>query len=187
MKSILISLYKTLIIKIKFSIILRKENIINKELCVVFDIDNTLANTWPMLIKEEKLDYRKLEYFSDVLEEVRNHESNQKCLLLFASVRPLSAFTATYDWLRFLNIRLSEHQIFLVGSPELKLYLLRLLKKKIGSVILYDDMSYGHEKGEVRFFLNVIKGLKIYDIQHVGFDELKLLQTNSIRINEKID
>lgn len=121
----------------------------NKKI-IIFDIDNTIANTWPSLLmsfKTEKDRLISLPRFEKVLNLAQDHIlANEK--VIFLTARDYKLYSITLKWL--LNIGISKPNLIMVSKPYEKIKLLRSIPNK--RIILYDDLSYNHENGYVKFY-----------------------------------
>jgi hypothetical protein len=143
---------------------------------VIYDIDNTLAHTWPSLVDQGRADYGSLPYFEDVLTEIVNNNAKEDMLVLFCTVRPIGKYFVTYRWLRRIGLDISIPQLFFSNSPLDKLALIRKAKIKYGQITVVDDLSYGHEHGVTKFYDDAIRELKSLGVKYRGYDDLKRLQ-----------
>ena len=157
----------------------------NSRSIVIFDLDNTIYNTWVERIDNranENQIYARAKIFTDVANRVTQHYK-AKDVLIFISSRKLACYPITcrrvlsdFNFTTLLSI-------ILVSQPEEKLiYIKRLLTIK-RKVIYYDDLSYGHETGVVSFYDEVINSVKKLPIKYFGFDEIIKLQNGDININ----
>ena len=135
-----------------------KAYIYNQELVYIFDIDNTMSNTWPTLIdKHYSSEYKRLESLPAFIEmrHIVLSLINKKRKVLFLCARHYKYDEVTYKWLLSLGLDISEKQIFLVPNPNDKIFFL----KEIGAnttVEYYDDLSYNHENNLILYYDNVI-------------------------------
>lgn len=146
-----------------------------KEKIIIFDIDNTIADTWPSFLEKHKNERERLNNlkpFKNVVKLVQNYidTGNE---VIFLSARDYKFYKLTKKWIT--NNCVKNFQLILVSNPNEKLILLKIFKSK--DIIFYDDLSHSHEKGFALFYddvLNEIKKLK--KIKYVGYKELLNLQ-----------
>jgi len=170
------------IIKTYFLIRLKNHILFNKKV-VIFDIDNTLANTWPSL----KLDYKStnerlknLNIFQNIFDLIQNYITSDN-EIVFLSARNYTTYFVSKQWLKKNGF--SKFLLILVESPKEKLFFLKCIKNK--KIIFYDDMSYGHESGKIHYYESEITQIKkLHNVEYYGYDFLLKLQNKDI--NEKI-
>lgn len=164
---------KYLYLKITFLIfyILFLKYTFRKRKIVVFDIDNTIANTWPSLLckynsEEDRL--LSLPVFDKVVEIAKSHmASGEK--IIFLTARDYRQYFATIKWLK--NIGFAKANLVMVTKPLDKIFMLKKISKI--NIVLYDDMSYNHENGCVQFYnkeINLIsqmKNIKYFDYNYL--------------------
>tara|TARA_B100001059_G_scaffold236807_1_gene290677 strand:+ start:2517 stop:3086 length:570 start_codon:yes stop_codon:yes gene_type:complete len=160
----------------------------------LFDIDNTICDTWKTI---PKVKYRGLSYIISERDRVANldiflnmkkkifdinQDSNNIIFLL--SARNLYLLDTTYYYFKSFGLIKRIDQCLLVRSPADKIYLLKLIckitKKKI---IFYDDFSYNHENGKVLFYDNLINEIKKLKIEY--YDSNDILQINKNKLGKK--
>lgn len=141
----------------------------------IFDIDNTIANTWPS-IGTTPINYQTLPYFQSVHRKVMECSQKKNCLLLYFSVRPLRSYLQTRAWLRKIGLPESVWRVFLFKSPQHKVQLVRWLCKKNRNIHYFDDMTFDHERGVVRRYESEIAELVKMELNYYGADFLLNLQ-----------
>ncbi len=142
----------------------------------IFDIDNTLADTYPAIGTNGEILFSKLSVFPKVLEMVKRDCADTNTVVLFFTVRPLQYWPVTYIWLNRQSLNSILFHLFICQYPMQKVDLIQRLRKKFSKITLIDDMSYNHEKGEVKFYSNVIEAVKKTKINYIGYSELRELQ-----------
>ncbi|MBA3899827.1 MAG: hypothetical protein H0X62_06390 [Bacteroidetes bacterium] len=128
----------------------------------LFDIDNTLADTWPSLqvnYSNEIDRYASLAVFMNMRKLILQLKQ-QGNPVFFISHRPFNYYYSTIKWLKSIGINPSFKDVLLVNSPGQKVQLINKLLKSSKEVIFIDDLSFNHEKGEVEFYKNEIEFLK---------------------------
>ncbi len=151
---------------------------------IIFDIDNTLANTWPSFNSDFNSTNDRLinlPIFINVAEIVSKYISKGH-RVVFLSARNYTTYFITKKWLNENGF--IKFFLFIVETPSDKLRVLNFLKKK--KIIFYDDLSFGHEKGKIEYYEKEI--IQIKKMQHVlyfGYDFLLKLQNNKNQ-NEEV-
>ena len=142
---------------------------------VIFDIDNTIADTWPSFLekyKNERERLNNLKPFKNIVKLVLNY-SEAGNEVIFLSARDYKFYKLTKKWIT--NNCIKNFQLILVSNPYEKLILLKIFKDK--DIIFYDDLSHSHEKGFILFYDDVFNEIKkLKKIKHVGYKELLNLQ-----------
>lgn len=160
--------------RIFFAFVLRKTKHRN---VVVFDLDNTVFNTWP-LRKKYKRDqdvYSHAEPFAKVLELIKNYYQRDYQLIFLTARHYLYYFLTLRNIERYLP-HMSGKNLILVPEAKDKIYFMRKLAEKYSAVELYDDLSYNHENGEVKIHKHVIEQIKSLNVKYFGIDFLRPLQ-----------
>lgn len=153
---------------IKFKLIIKNTN-------VVFDIDNTLAISWPSLVNGCDNEFRRLKNLSvhnNVLNLVNKYLENGENII-FLSARDYRYYMVTRNWLRrHIN---GQFGLILVSKPSEKVSLFAANGHR--KFVFYDDMSYSHENGIVKFYHQEINAIKKLDfVDYYGYYDLLRLQ-----------
>jgi hypothetical protein len=142
----------------------------------VFDIDNTIADTWPSLInanlfdhKSEVRRYLSLPILSSFYPIIKTIVSKDDTMILFLSARSSNMYHVTKQWLMVNQLWNNRANLIIVQTPNDKLRYLSELSSKIPNVEYYDDLSYNHEKGEVLFYSEVIEKVKKMNITYFDY------------------
>lgn len=173
-----------LIINLLIHYIKRKKNI------YIFDIDNTICDTWKSLPRKKTKNFRYirneikrislLKIFTKMKEFILMVSSNNRNTIIFLSMRQIYLWNGTFKYLDKNKIINSLFQIFLVSSIDDKYLIISFCRKLTKSNIFYfDDLSYNHEYGEVKFYNNTIERIKKMDLKYFGYNELKKFQSSS--------
>tara|TARA_X000000950_G_scaffold289373_1_gene412519 strand:- start:9927 stop:10466 length:540 start_codon:yes stop_codon:yes gene_type:complete len=164
-------IFKSLYFRVSFLFIkffLLKNNY--KKICV-YDIDNTLAHSWPYLNDKKK--YPKyLPYFDKIKEDI-HLQINSNSLVIFCSVRPIKLYMQTLKWLKRIDISTSFFQLIFASIPAQKIDFLKIFLELNIPITFYDDMSYNHENGTVLFYENEIAELRKMNIKFFDAKKLK--------------
>lgn len=171
-----------------------------KRAVIFFDLDNTLANTWPTLIKNHSIAIDKnIENETARLLALeprmgtialfnRLEESNITRVVLTA--RPVSSFDATVQWLKtYVDPRIGASDnisVNLVSTPYLKMLYWIPLKIYGKKIFVIDDLTYNHENGTVKEYNILIKSLNFFKIPSIGFKSIQKLNNSSHRDEVKL-
>jgi FMN phosphatase YigB (HAD superfamily) len=150
-----------------------------REKVAVFDLDNTLFDTWPLRLKynDDKAVYSRVEPFKGVLDLI----SKRKFMgykILFITARQYQYYPITIASIHRYLSDVRYTSILVVPSAKDKFFFIERLVKKFKEVELYDDFSYNHERGTVKLYDEVIAKVKSMRIKYFGIDFLKTLQRN---------
>lgn len=149
-----------------------------KRKIIVFDIDNTIADTWVTLRKDSLVSYKN-EYdrnlqlaLIDGAYDLVNHAQQSYNHILFLSARDPRLYFTTRKW---INKNFSELDFTLVLVPNVKMKLMfwKCLSKIQNNLVVIDDLSYNHENNDIKFYQNEIYYLTSNDsIKYFGLDEI---------------
>jgi FMN phosphatase YigB (HAD superfamily) len=137
---------------------------------VIFDLDNTLLDTYPLL---------NLMGLSDVFRSVKtqprminlfNEYLDKEVFLFILSSRKIKFYGITSQYLK-QNVN-NKVSFYLVSEPFKKVKFLKYSASCFKSVTLYDDLSYNHENGEVKFYHEIINEVKKLSISYFGYEEI---------------
>lgn len=142
-----------------------------KNRLIIFDIDNTVANSWPSLLDKHQSERDRLisiPAFQKVVEIIDFYVSTGE-KVLFLTARDYKSYFVTLQWLS--KIGFGKANLVMVSNPSEKIKILKSASKK--NILLYDDMSYNHENGIVKFYKNEIlqiskmKNIKYFDYNYL--------------------
>ena len=146
-----------------------------KNRIIIFDIDNTVANTWPSLLKKntnEKERLSNLKPFKNIVKLILSYNKKGE-KIIFMSVRNYKFYNITKSWIK--NNCLENFNLILISNVYEKLKFLKIFRNK--NIIFYDDLSHSHENGVVLFYEDILKELKeLNHVKYVGYDKLLVLQ-----------
>jgi len=142
----------------------------------IFDIDNTIADTWPSFL----LGYSSLnERLSGlaIFYNMRNFilklkKQNKK--IIYLTARPYKTYNLTFSWLKSNGLIENKKDLILVSEPAEKVSLLKKLERENNIVHYYDDMSYNHENGEVKYYINEID--KIKKLKNIKYNSWQIIK-----------
>lgn len=136
----------------------------------IFDIDNTLCDTWSTLKESRRnilfrflSETRRVSFipaFDNMMGCVRSRKSRKGSQVYFLSARHWSLWFATYIYLvRHVGF-FSPFRLTLVPSAANKIDKLnQFLTLKDGLIIVVDDLTYNTEFGQTRYYSKVINYL----------------------------
>lgn len=143
-----------------------------KNKCIgIFDIDNTIANTWPSFLEgfdDEKIRLLSLSPFQEMVDLVDSYYGSDRGIM-FLTARDYRYYFLTKEWLkRHFKYNFS---LVLVSSPMEKIKIIKKLRNN--EIDFYDDMSYSHELGQVKFYsVEIDEIMKISNVRYFGYEEI---------------
>jgi hypothetical protein len=152
----------------------------NSKIILLIDIDNTLADTWPTLNKTWKSESErlsKLNPFQSVISHLFKNYSPKVHQWVFLSSRNYFSHLVTINWLKKNNLPAGWKNVILVQSPMEKIDLInKYVKNKI---VYFDDLSYNHENGDMKFYEKEIELININDyVEYHGYAEISKIINN---------
>ena len=95
----------------------------------IFDLDNTIANTWPSFLQNYKNDFERLQSLSVFfnMKKYIDGVSNEDNIVIILTARPYWSYKITQEWLLQNDIKFSA--LILVASPIDKIKLLKKSKR----------------------------------------------------------
>lgn len=144
----------------------------------IFDIDNTLADTWPCYYipfptyAQRLLSLPAFMGMRKVIKQVQDAGYPY----LFITARNRSAAPATISWLNSIGLQATADTVIIVSNAAQKITLIKkALQQQIG-IEYYDDLSYNHENGEVKLYEAAIR--QISGLPVVYYSKEKIDQIN---------
>jgi hypothetical protein len=141
-----------------------------KDRIVVFDIDNTIGDTWPTLNRDyesESCRYLNIDVFPSVRKLLESYVA-AGFHIVFLSARPFRSFYITKKWLKENDI--TCYTLILVPTAQCKLKYLSSISRETD---YFDDLSWNHENGDVRFYTDVIDEVKrMRFVKHYDYEYL---------------
>lgn len=151
---------------------------------IIFDIDNTLADTWPSISINNNNQfeiYKNLKLIKDAKTLVENSQ-NKFDEIIFLSARHPFYWNASNFWIKN-NFDLQCFSLRLVPKVNMKVKYWKKLSK-FNKITIIDDLSYNHENNEVKFYNTEISFLqKSKKIIYYGFSDIS---TGLKKINERL-
>jgi len=143
---------------------------------VIFDIDNTLADSWPtyhMNFASQKERLRQIKPFPRMIQLVQEYYQ-KGASVFFISARRYRDFWITRQWL--IDQKIYNGNLILVNSPEEKLKFLQLASRH-GRVDYFDDLSYNHENGQIKFYEACIQQVRLIpNVHYYDYHQIRKLQ-----------
>jgi FMN phosphatase YigB (HAD superfamily) len=140
---------------------------------VIFDIDNTLTITKLNVSQQRPVVEIVLNH--KLIEELKKYMLKPNTRVLLLTARNYKCYINTYKWASGLSLIRSYKDLYMVEKPIEKLDFLRRSLRKHNHVIYYDDLSYNHEKGNVKLYDHVIEGVSRLGLEYYGIEEIKKL------------
>jgi len=170
-KSVIYSLFTKSIDSISFQLFKLLFSAYSYDKLCILDIDNTIADSWPTLVKRvsyknEFYRYASINIHPCAQTIFNKYEGFPK---LYLSARPLYFYFTTLKWLR-KNTDNSFYLLILVPTAHSKLKYLKYLSKKINHLIYIDDLTYNHENGSVKYYQDIIDCLTNFNVTYYGAD-----------------
>ena len=136
----------------------------------IFDLDNTLINTYPLLNKMSLSKvFNNAELHTGMVNLFLNLKSNNNDLIILTSRNYKYYFNTS----KFIKKKFSNSSPFyLVSHPVKKIIFIKYAVSKFVNVNYYDDLSYNHEYGEIKFYSDVIEELKHLPVNYFGYHEI---------------
>ncbi len=151
-------------------------NFYKTEKLIIFDIDNTLADTWPSFLSDWKSEEERLLSLPvfDGMRRLVHLEVKNGNRVLFLSARNPKYHFITREWLDKNGF--DKIPFILVENPKDKIY---FIKNAPGILDFYDDLSFNHENGLVIFYQSLIDQVKdIGNVRYYGYEHIKRVNGN---------
>ena len=147
-------------------------NINKRRKIFIFDIDNTLADSWRSSLCNKKLTRRELLSGIAVFINMRNLIcqiiQNPHNKVIFLTARRFHDLPVTYHWLRSVGIQVSIFDVLICNHASSKIWLMKLAVNFFAPNIIYvDDLTYNHENGDIKTY-PFVKDLDSLPIQYFG-------------------
>jgi hypothetical protein len=157
-----------------FFCLLRRSN--SKKIWIV-DLDNTIANTWPLRKKRysDRRIYKEVIAFKGIVGFL-NSKINLRDLFIILTARPYRHKKITKKWIEKCFSGQIRPSVFLVESPSKKLNYIKLAIRQSFEVTYIDDLSYNHENGDIRFYNEVLDQIYLLPIKYIGYEEILRFQ-----------
>jgi hypothetical protein len=137
---------------------------------VIFDLDNTLIDTYPLLNHMPLREVFSNAVIHPNMMKILNDLSGKGVYVYILTSRKFQFYGVTKKYLsKNLNFKVP---FYLVSEPIKKLKFVKYSSIVFNKVSYYDDLSYNHENGEVKFYLDVIGEIKKLPVSYFGYDEI---------------
>jgi hypothetical protein len=141
---------------------------------LIIDIDNTIANTWPTLNQKwisEKFRVINLQPIQSVINHLKEKFPEISYEWIFLTSRSYNLRKVTIKWLKNQNLPANNSNVVLVQNPNEKLFLINKFANK--RIVYFDDLTYNHENGEIKYYSNVIEGcMLLTNVQYYGYKQI---------------
>lgn len=157
----------------------------------IFDIDNTLCDTWPTLptvngswlyrFFTEAWRISFIPCFDNMMTYARVRNRRISSEVYFLSARHWSLWPMTYIYLIRHVGYFSPSRLALVPSASRKIQKFeRFMRLKEGSLVVIDDLSFNTENGKTLYYLDVIQYLntKTDRIRYIGKEKIDQINTS---------
>lgn len=148
---------------------------------VFIDIDNTIADTWPTIgDKKYKNEYDRnlnIPVYQGMKKYIEKHYKNSSYHLVYLTARNYRLIRVTNSWLHKNNFLNSNSSVIVVSRPELKLYFLKQALANHYETTYIDDLSYNHERNEIKYYDSIINEVNSLPITYIGYS--KILEINN--------
>ncbi len=152
----------------------------NDKPILLLDIDNTLAYSWQSLTTDWRSNSDRIKNLSPINGII----DYLKCLYpietfewVFVTNRSYTLRRVTINWLLLHKLPADNSNVILVQSPMEKISL--IVKYVSKRAVYYDDLSYNHEYGEVKFYSDEIERCSsLKNLQYFGYHEILKIINN---------
>ena len=154
----------------------------------IFDIDNTIADTWPSLSQKWTSEVSRtlaLPVFESLQKELILLQKDENNQVFFLTARSLKMYPHTIKWLKQKKIDATYGNVFVVPDPKTKICWLSKVCN-MHSIVFIDDLSFHHETGVVKFYEKEINQLQNLHLQYIGYNELIKIQQNKMSLYDII-
>lgn len=148
----------------------------------IFDIDNTIGNTYPTLTRQYPSETERLlsiPVFPRMKVLLNNLLTSPSRKVIFLTSRSYLAWNTTYLWLNQNGIAVAKSDVIIVSSPAQKTEFIKKILPRSKPVTFIDDLSYNHENGQVKFYDTEIQLISGLSLRYVGYKTI--LRFNSKR------
>ncbi|MBP6730894.1 MAG: hypothetical protein KA149_02480 [Chitinophagales bacterium] len=92
--------------------------------------------------------------------------------VIFVTARSFKTWRITQRWFEENGLQVSLLDIIIVASPAEKIKLLNRILPAQKAVTFIDDMSWNHEKEEVKFYDIEIQLISKLKLRHIGYNTI---------------
>ncbi len=141
------------------------------------DIDNSIANTWPIL-GSANINILEIAPLENSIEFLKSNFDSNFYEMVFLSHREIYDFNETVSWLKlFFNKTINAGDLYFVPYPSWKLLYFKFAVKRMYQVVIFDDLSFNHENGIVKYYDSVLAKIDILDVKHYNFQFIQKLNS----------
>jgi hypothetical protein len=142
---------------------------------LVLDVDNTLADSWPTLVREwpgERARLDAIQVLPHMKAAVHDRAVARGDSVLFLTHRHWKRWRQTVRWLRRNGFAASAANVVLVARPADKVSHVRRCAE-VAEVTYWDDLSHSHEHGEPVFYDEVIAAVRDLPVEYRGWNDIR--------------
>lgn len=149
---------------------------------IICDIDNTIADTWKYLdpnVSDYNILYTNLPTLRGPETFIKGHMEQGKYILYLTARNPIY-HSSTLLWLKNKGFWLNDSvNLIILSDVNKKLWILKILLK-FYNIIYIDDLSFNHENGEVRFYIDLIFEVKKLRLNYIDYYAILDMQNHEI-------
>ena len=149
-----------------------KSQINNNKSLYIFDIDNTIGNTYPTLTFQYQSDTERLlsiPFFPQMKNLLNSLLKSPSRKVIFLTSRSYLNWDTTHQWLTQNGILAAKSDIIIVSSPAQKIDFINKILPRNKPVTVIDDLSYNHENGQVKFYDTEIQLISGLSLRYIGY------------------
>ncbi|HLP51790.1 MAG TPA: hypothetical protein VK154_12970 [Chitinophagales bacterium] len=142
----------------------------------VFDIDNTIGDTYPTLNQKyatEKERLLSIPVFPRIKNLLSGLLKSRSRKVIFLTSRSYLTWAVTHQWIKNNGLEVSLTDVIIVSSPGQKIEFLSKILPRKRDVTFIDDLSWNHEKGDVKFYSSEIELISGLPLRYVGYNTIK--------------
>ena len=150
----------------------KKSKTNNNKSLYIFDIDNTIGNTYPTLTRKNPSETERLlsiPVFPQMKKLLNSLLKSQSRKVIFLTSRSYLTWGTTHQWLTQNGIDVAKSDVIIVSSPAQKIDFIKKILPREKQVTFIDDLSYNHENGQVKFYDTEIQLISGLSLRYVGY------------------
>lgn len=147
-----------------------------------FDIDNTIGNTYPTLMRtysNERERILSVKAFPRMKVLVSALQQSKSRKVIFLTSRSYLLWNVTATWLNRNGMNADKTDVILVKSPAEKIELLQSAAQTHRRLVYIDDLSYNHEHGEVKFYDAETAAAGKLPLRYIGYKTILRFNSGS--------
>ncbi len=148
----------------------------NSKSLYIFDIDNTVGDTFPTLLNVYNSESERLlsiPMFPRMKALITKLQKSPSRKIMFITARSYKCWQTTRQWFLLNGLEINATDIIIVPNPAEKVFLLGKILPLEKGLTLIDDMSWNHENGNVKFYQNEIEALSKLPLRYIGYNTIK--------------